>query len=63
MNTNQKNARLAGFLYLVYIIVSILADVLGRSRLIIYGDAAATAQNIAASEWLFRFGFYSQKLQ
>jgi hypothetical protein len=57
MQTNQKNARLAGFLYLVYIVVSILADVFGRSRLIVSGDAVATAQNIAASEWLFRLGF------
>jgi hypothetical protein len=49
MNTNPKIARLAGFLYLIYIVVSILADVFGRSRLIVYGDTATTARNILIS--------------
>ena len=57
MNANQKSARLAGALYLTYILISILTDVFGRSRLIVDGDAVTTAQNIAASEWLFRLGF------
>ena len=57
METLNKKARLAGALYLIYILVSILADVFGRSRLIVSGDAATTAQNIAAAEGLFRFSF------
>ncbi len=57
MKTLHQKARLAGFFYLVYIIVSILSDVLGRSRFIVYDNAAVTAQNLTASEWLFRFGF------
>ena len=57
MNANQKSARLAGALYLTYILISILKDVFGRSSLIVDGDAVTTAQNIAASEWLFRLGF------
>jgi hypothetical protein len=54
MNTNKKTARMAGFLYLIYIVISISSDVIGRSKLIVFGDAAATAQNIMASEWQFR---------
>jgi hypothetical protein len=57
MNTNKKTARMAGFLYLLYIVVSIFADVLGRSKLIVLGDAATTARNIIESAWQFRIGF------
>ena len=56
MNTNNKTARMAGLLYLIYIVITIVADVFGRSPLIVYGDAAATARNIMASEWQFRIG-------
>ena len=56
MNTN-KTARMAGFLYLIYMVLHIFADVIGRSRLIVYGDAATTAKNIMASAWQFRIGF------
>ena len=44
MNAIQKTARMAGFLYLIYIVTTIVADVFGRSNLIVFGDAAATAQ-------------------
>ena len=57
MDTNQKTARIAGLLYLIYIVVHTSADVIGRSGIIVYGDAAATAQNILASAWQFRIGF------
>ncbi len=57
MNTNKKTARIAGLLYLLYIVFSIFANVLGRSKLIILGDAATTARNIIASAWQFRIGF------
>jgi len=56
MNTNNKTARMAGLLYLIYIVITIVADVFGRSPLIVYGDAATTARNIMASEWQFRIG-------
>ncbi len=56
MNAIQKTARMAGLLYLIYIVTTIVADVFGRSKLIVFGDAAATAQNIMASEWQFRIG-------
>lgn len=48
---------MAGLLYLIYIVISIFADVLGRSRLIVLGDATTTAGNIIASAWQFRIGF------
>ena len=57
MNTVTKTARTAGALYLVYVVVQIVADVVGRSSTIIYGDAAATAANIAASAGMFKVGF------
>jgi len=47
---------MAGLLYLIYIIITIPADALARSPLIVFGDAATTAQNIMASEWQFRIG-------
>lgn len=57
MNTNKKTARMAGFLYLMYMVITIPADVLGRSKLIVLGDATTTARNIVASAWQFRIGF------
>lgn len=59
MNTNNKTARVAGFLYLIYIVVHAFANVIGRSKIIVYGDAATTAQNMVANEWQFRIGFAS----
>ena len=59
MNTNKKTARMAGFLYLIYMVITIVADKLARSPLIVLGDAATTARNIMASAWQFRIGFVS----
>jgi hypothetical protein len=53
---------MAGLFYLIFILLSILVKVLGRSRMVIFGDAAATAQNITASEGLFRLSFMSDLL-
>lgn len=53
---------MAGFLYLIYIVVEILADVFGRSPLIAFGDATATASNIVAHEWQFRIGLVGDLL-
>jgi hypothetical protein len=58
MNSLKKTARVAGLMYLGNIITGVFAQVV-RSTLIVPGDAAATAKNIMASEWLFRFGFVS----
>lgn len=58
MNSNKKTARIAGLLYLLVIVFGIFAQVV-RKSLIVPGDAAETANNIFASEWLFRFSFVS----
>ena len=61
MNTNKKTARIAGLLYLIYIVATMFANVT-RTKLIVFGDAKATANNIVVSEWLFRIGFVSDVL-
>lgn len=53
MNLNKKTARIAGFLYLMYFVASILADSLGHFA---FGGAAIIINNIMAHEWLFRIG-------
>ncbi len=52
----QKRAKLAGVLYLIYIIVHIIADIIGRTGIIVFGNATSTAQNIIESSWQFSFG-------
>ena len=59
MTTNKKTARIAGFLYLGYIIFTAIALVVGRKGIIVDGDAAATAANIIAKGLRFRIGFVS----
>ena len=51
-----KAARAAGVLYLIIIIAGIFAEFFVRQSLIVPGDATATANNIMASEGLFRAG-------
>lgn len=50
-------ARVAGLLYLIIIVFGIFDEAFVRARLVVPGDAAATAENILTSEWLFRIGF------
>ncbi len=59
MNALKDEGRMTGFLYLVIIICGIFSEMYVRTGLIVPGDAAATARNIMASEWLFRAGFVS----
>jgi hypothetical protein len=59
MNSLDKIARFAGILYLIIIICAGFSEGYVRSTLIVSGNAAATARNIAASEGLFRLGFVS----
>ena len=61
MNTNKKTARIAGALYFLYMVATIFADA-SRTKLVVFGDAMATANNILASEQLFRIGFVSDVL-
>jgi len=55
MNPN-KTARIAGILYLIAIPLFIFSRMYVPSNLIVPGDAATTANNIMASEGLFRAG-------
>jgi hypothetical protein len=55
----RKTARMAGLFYLIFIITTVLASVV-RSRIIVSGDAAATANNIISSQGLFRLGFVTE---
>lgn len=57
----MKQARIAGALYLIYIVFTIFADAT-RSSLIVAGNAIATANNILASQQQFRIGFVSDIL-
>ena len=50
----HKAARVAGLLYLTLIISGIFAEFFVRSTLIVPGDSSATANNIMASEGVFR---------
>jgi Domain of unknown function (DUF4386) len=52
----QPAARTAGMLWLVCIVTSIVGFV-ATNGLIVRDDAAMTATNIMANEWLFRLGF------
>jgi hypothetical protein len=55
-------ARLAGLLYLIVTIAAPFSFFYMRSRLIVPGDAAATASNILASEGLFRMAIASDAI-
>jgi hypothetical protein len=58
MNPN-KTARIAGFLYLLHAVFAFFSMMYVPSILIVPGDAATTANNIMASESLFRIGSVS----
>ncbi|MDH4036043.1 MAG: DUF4386 domain-containing protein [Candidatus Krumholzibacteria bacterium] len=60
MTTVQRNARIAGLLYLLLTLVAPLRLLYIPGKLFVRGDAAATAANIAANETLFRLGIMSE---
>ena len=57
MNSNKTLSRTAGFLFLIVILGIMFSKFFVHDKLIVWGDATTTAQNILASEWLFRLGF------
>lgn len=59
VKVSMRNARLAGILYLLVIVFGIFAELYVNLKLIVLGDASATASNILAFESLFRIGFIS----
>ena len=60
MNSTKKTARIAGLLYLVNGVTGFFSIIYVPSKLIVSGNAAATANNILASERLFRLGIVSE---
>jgi len=60
--TLSKNARVAGLLYLLGSLFGIVRLLYVPKKLFVYGNAAATANNIAGHESLFRFGIVSYLL-
>jgi hypothetical protein len=59
MNSNHNPGRVAGVWYLLLVFSGPLRLLYIPSKLFVHGDAAATASNIAAHEWLYRFGIVS----
>jgi Domain of unknown function (DUF4386) len=51
----QLYARVGGVLYLIIIVIGLFGEAFVRDRLIVAGDAAATAANIISRESLWRF--------
>jgi hypothetical protein len=56
MSSARNPGRFAGLLYVMISIVGFFAMGYVPGKVIVHGDAAATANNIAAHEMLFRFG-------
>jgi hypothetical protein len=56
MSSTRNTGRVAGFWYLLLVVLGPLRLIYIPSKLFVHGNAAATANNIAAHEWLFRFG-------
>ena len=62
MTLLSRNARIAGLLYILGSALGVVRLIYIPSTLIVHGDGAATANNIAAHELLFRFGIVSYLL-
>jgi hypothetical protein len=60
MNSTKRMARIAGVLYLVNAVTGFFSIIYVPRRLLVPGNAAATAGNIIASERLFRLGIASE---
>lgn len=60
INSIRKQARIAGLLYLLASITAPFALIYVPNKLIVTGDATAMANQIRASESLFRLGFASE---
>lgn len=56
MSSTRNPGRVAGFLYLLLVLAGPVRLIYIPSKLFVHGNAAATASNIAAHEWLFRLG-------
>lgn len=59
----QTYARVGGVLYLIIIVAGSFAELFVRSKLIVSGDPTATANNIMASESLWRTAFAGELVE
>ena len=62
MTSLSKNARVAGFLYILAPLVGVVRLMYIPSTLLVRGNATATANNIVTHESLFRWGMVSNLL-
>jgi len=62
MTPLSKNARVAGLLYALFLAFAVVRLSYIPDKLIVYDNAAATANNIVEHESLFRFGIVSYLL-
>jgi len=58
----QVISRIGGLLYLIIIVVGLFDEALVRDKIIVSGDAAATAANLTSLESLWRFGIGAEYL-
>ncbi len=58
----KRQARIAGVLYLIVILAGMFAEVFVRPKILVSGDAAATAHNLAAHALLYRVGLLTDLL-
>lgn len=63
MNSPQKTARVAAFVFLIVFFLGMSSELFIRPGMIVPGDAAATVNNIAASEALFRLSLVSDLIR
>jgi hypothetical protein len=56
MSSTRNPGRVAGLWYLLLCVIGPLRLIYIPTKLFVHGNAAATANNIAAHEWLFRLG-------
>ena len=56
MNSLKKTARLAGLLYLIWVITGVYGIFFVSSQTVVQGNAVATANKIIANEFIFKTG-------
>ncbi len=62
MSSTRNPGRVAGLWYLLLCVIGPLRLIYIPSKLFVHGNATATANNIAAHQWLFRFGIVGDLL-